>query len=869
MRTIINIRKSLAIALFMCFSATVSAQEVSTLFFLENAPMRHLVNPAFQPVSNGYLNFTPLGYTSIGVNLPVTANDLIFKDSQSGSYITPLHPNADKQKFLKQLPNGSWSLASAPLADASITLDLLSFGFRYKQKGYVHIGIMEHIEIGTSMPKELFRIFLDGGLKNVFGVNHLDFMASGTQAAVYTEVSGGYSHKINDQWTVGGKLKFLLGHAYTNITHDRFDMDLSHNEWIMHNKLNWNIAAPVELHLPDQLSYEKLRSMSLNEIIGQFDIKRAVKPIGYGAAIDFGFTYKPHPQVQISAAINDLGFMYWYNGTKYNMSVDTVFHGLDEIAYNVYMDGNHFQGDKLANAVVDALEKYAYALKMTGKDRGFTRMLNAKLNVGFDFNFCNNILGLGVLSHTRLFNGRLYEEVTVGGALRPCNWFNFALSYSLLNNGKYTNVGAGLSFMPYDGVNMTLALDYIPTHWAIVNDKIPVPHQLKSFNVALGFSIVWGTNRKRDADRDGVKDKYDMCLGTPRGVRVDVLGCPIDNDGDGVPDYLDSCLVTSEKAYGYIDSLGCPIDSDGDGVPDYLDDCPCTPAQARGFVDEHGCILDTDGDGVPDYIDKCPNTPYEAAGYVDSVGCELDSDGDGVPDWRDICPNTPPEAYSSVDISGCPKDSDGDGVPDYQDECPDTPEGARGYVDDRGCELDTDGDGIPDWKDECPTVKGPKYNKGCPEVKREIRNLLKKAMQGIQFETGKAVIKKASFPLMDKIAQSFIDNPDFVIEVQGHTDNVGKPAMNKRLSQKRAESVRNYLIKAGVDAKRMTAVGYGQEKPIADNKTAAGRKENRRVEFQITFEQISYETVYEHADSTLLKQHLDSIQAIELQKQDN
>ena len=91
--------------------------------------------------------------------------------------------------------------------------------------------------------------------------------------------------------------------------------------------------------------------------------------------------------------------------------------------------------------------------------------------------------------------------------------------------------------------------------------------------------------------------------------------------------------------------------------------------------------------------------------------------------------------------------------------------------------------------------------------------------------------------------------------------------MNKRLSQKRAESVRNYLIKAGVDAKRMTAVGYGQEKPIADNKTAAGRKENRRVEFQITFEQISYETVYEHADSTLLKQHLDSIQAIELQKQ--
>ena len=529
---------------------------------------------------------------------------------------------------------------------------------------------------------------------------------------------------------------------------------------------------------------------------------------------------------------------------------------------------HHFQSNKLGKAVVDALEEYAYALKMTGKDKGFTRMLNAKLNIGVDANFCKNKLGLGLLSKTRLFNGRLYEEITLGGTIKPCNWFNFAVSYSLLQNGKYSNIGAGLSFMPYDGVNMTLAMDYIPTNWAEVNGNIPVPYQLKTFNVALGFSIVWGTNPKRDADRDGVKDKYDMCLGTPRGVKVDKLGCPLDSDGDGIPDYLDSCQVTSEKAYGYIDSIGCPFDSDGDGVPDYLDECPNTPAEAIGFVDEKGCILDTDNDGVPDYLDKCPNTPEGAIGYVDSVGCELDSDGDGVPDWRDSCQNTPVEAYAFIDKYGCPIDSDNDGVPDYLDKCPNTPAGAIGYVDSVGCELDTDGDGTPDWKDECPTVAGPKYNKGCPEVKREIRNLLKKAMQGIQFETGKATIKKVSFPLLDKIAQTFIDNPDFIIEVQGHTDNVGKAEMNKKLSQKRADSVRKYLEKAGVDKNRLTSVGYGQEVPIADNKTAAGRKENRRVEFQITFEQISYETVYEHADSTLLQQHLDSIQAIELQKQD-
>ena len=369
----------------------------------------------------------------------------------------------------------------------------------------------------------------------------------------------------------------------------------------------------------------------------------------------------------------------------------------------------------------------------------------------------------------------------------------------------------------------------------------------KTVNLALGFSICWGSNR-RDKDKDGVYDKIDMCPNTPRGVKVDERGCPLDEDHDGVPDYLDQCLGTPAAAIGFVDSLGCELDSDGDGVEDYRDKCPNTPEAAWGKVDTLGCPIDSDGDGVPDYIDDCPETPEAAWGKVDEKGCPIDSDGDGVPDYIDACPETPAAAKGMVDANGCPLDSDGDGVPDYLDHCPNTPEAAKGYVDSIGCPLDSDGDGVADYLDQCPTVPGTDANRGCPEVKREVRQLLQKAMQGIEFETGKAKIKKKSYALLDKIAAIFVENESYIIEVQGHTDNTGKASANKKISEQRAKEVMKYLEEKGVPAERMTAVGYGQEQPIADNKTKAGRQKNRRVEFKITFEEVHYETVLDHAE---------------------
>ena len=851
-----TMKRFMMLALAAVSTLAVEAQQVNTLYFLENAPMRHSINPAFQPVSRGYVHITPLGWTELSLgNNSLTLSDVFQVDPNTGKTITPLHPNGDKQALLK-------AYRKLTLSGVDATVSILNFGFRVKEKGYVTIGINERFMFGATAPKSIPEFWLNGGMKDLSGgTNTFDLSGIGTSGVAYTEIAGGYSHQLNEKWTIGGKLKLLLGSFYISSNTKNLAIDANTSEWYIHGDMDVDVAGPFQSpYLTSYLNNKSVKDMMegtdklrTDSLINTKDIMSLIAPSGYGAAIDFGFTYKPLEQLQISAAITDLGFIYWTKTNKLNTSIDTHFEGAGVIDYGdpKYKDADgNFDSSSMMDSIVSNMKNTLGEFNLKSESsKGFAKMVCARLNVGVDGNFWDNRIGVGVVSATKLVGKRVYEEVTLGAAFRPFNWLNIAMSYSLIDNGKYSNIGAGLSLMPYDGINLTLAFDYLPTSYAKLpnSNKYIIPDKLKTYNVALGLSICWGSNRT-DKDHDGVWDKIDMCPNTPRGIQVDERGCPLDEDHDGVPDYLDHCLGTPAAAIGFVDSVGCELDSDGDGVEDYLDKCPNTPEAAWGKVDSVGCPLDTDGDGVPDYIDECPETPQEAWGKVDEKGCPIDSDGDEVPDYLDECPDTPKEAWGKVDEKGCPLDSDQDGVPDYRDACPDTPEPARGLVDSIGCELDSDGDGVPDYLDACPAVAGLKANKGCPEVKREVRQLLQKAMQGIEFETGKAAIKQKSYALLDKIAQTFIDNPSYVIEVQGHTDNTGKAEQNKKISQQRAQAVMQYLIKKGVAADRMTAVGYGSEMPIADNNTKAGRQKNRRVEFNITFEEVHIETVLDHAD---------------------
>jgi outer membrane protein OmpA-like peptidoglycan-associated protein len=252
-----------------------------------------------------------------------------------------------------------------------------------------------------------------------------------------------------------------------------------------------------------------------------------------------------------------------------------------------------------------------------------------------------------------------------------------------------------------------------------------------------------------------------------------------------------------------------------DSIYDADDDCP----KIWGLRAFNGCP-DTDKDGIQDKMDDCPTV----AGLADFKGCP-DTDGDGIADKDDKCPGV----AGLKEFAGCP-DTDGDGTEDSKDKCPTKP----GPVAGEGC-PDTDGDGIYDNIDRCPDKPGVVALKGCPEMKQEVIAKMKRAAQGIFFETGKDVIKPESFKNLNDLVTILNDFPEASVEIQGHTDDVGADNANLLLSQSRANSVKKYLIEHGVSEGRLTANGYGETKPIADNKTAAGKALNRRVEFVLTY----------------------------------
>jgi OmpA-OmpF porin, OOP family len=307
--------------------------------------------------------------------------------------------------------------------------------------------------------------------------------------------------------------------------------------------------------------------------------------------------------------------------------------------------------------------------------------------------------------------------------------------------------------------------------------------QMLSHSVGIGFGLFsWN-----DTDKDGVGDKEDKCPGTPSIAKVDEFGCPIDTDKDGLADWEDVC----PEVFGSTSAQGCP-DADSDGFADQKDDCP----NQAGLAAFNGCP-DTDGDGITDAQDNCPTMKGENK------------------------------------FNGCP-DTDKDGVADVDDKCSNTPKNVK--VDGKGCPLDGDKDGIADHEDKCPNEAGVASNKGCPEVKEEVKELFRQALTGVKFETGKDIIKKESFGILDNVVKVMNENPSYKLKIAGHTDNVGDAAKNLDLSDRRAKAVQKYLIDHGVSAAAiLSAVGNGDKNPVADNATKEGKALNRRVEFVVEF----------------------------------
>jgi outer membrane protein OmpA-like peptidoglycan-associated protein len=293
------------------------------------------------------------------------------------------------------------------------------------------------------------------------------------------------------------------------------------------------------------------------------------------------------------------------------------------------------------------------------------------------------------------------------------------------------------------------------------------------------------------------------------GVRQHLLsGVDRDNIGWSYlqrdPRQADENNGLSEFYLGLTVLLG-KSDRDGDGIPDHRDICPGLAEDFDGFEDADGCPdRDNDADGIPDLRDDCPDQPEDQDGFQDQDGCpEIDNDQDGIIDARDDCPDEPEDRDGFQDKDGCPDpDNDGDGVPDGDDDCPATPAGAR--VDERGCPVTS---AVPELEDQL-------------------------ILEGVTFRSGSAELTPESLTVIQDVAASLIANPWVRIEVRGHTDSAGAADLNRDLGYRRALTVRETLIRMGVDPGRITAAGYGEDFPIASNETPEGRAANRRVELR-------------------------------------
>ncbi|AKF83077.1 cell envelope biogenesis protein OmpA [Myxococcus fulvus 124B02] len=259
-----------------------------------------------------------------------------------------------------------------------------------------------------------------------------------------------------------------------------------------------------------------------------------------------------------------------------------------------------------------------------------------------------------------------------------------------------------------------------------------------------------------------------------------------------------------------------PVDTDGDGLYDPDDRCPTQPEDKDGFEDADGCPdPDNDQDGILDGDDQCVNEPETKNGFQDEDGCPdvappVDTDGDGIFDPDDRCPSQPEDKDGFQDTDGCPDpDNDRDGIPDVADKCPLEPETINGFQDEDGC---------PD--------------KGKVQVQVDGERIL--ILEKVYFATGKDIILPRSFPLLKQVAAVLRANPQVeLLRIEGHTDDQGNDAANLDLSRRRAANVREFLVKEGIDAGRLESQGFGETKPVDTNKTAKGRENNRRVEFNI------------------------------------
>ena len=317
--------KNFVLTLGICMATfSVSAQQVNTLYFLENAPVRHYMNPSFQPLSGFYFGIPVLGYSQFGIgNNSITFNSL-----------------------LSNKPTLFNSLRPTTLLRTDLQLNLLDFGFRHKS-AYWTFSLTEKVDAQIGLPKDFFKLAMFGTEEienNVF-----DMSSMNVNMNAYTEAALGYSKELNKKWNVGAKLKFLYGSANVSASFDQFELISGYEQWSLKANGNVRQSSPVKLNIGE----------NFQPITTEFDptnITNLTSPAGIGGAIDLGATFKPIEALTIAAAVTDLGLIRWSKNTS------TISAGVDYTFGGAMLDGESLLGGNvnmqtLTDSILNSLDQ--------------------------------------------------------------------------------------------------------------------------------------------------------------------------------------------------------------------------------------------------------------------------------------------------------------------------------------------------------------------------------------------------------------------------------------------------------------------------------------------------------------------------------
>ena len=443
--------------LLLSFAAVVKSQ-VTSIYFLKNVYYRHELNPAFQPTANVFVDLPIIPTLQLaGGNNSITFSDIIYPKQIDGTTqtVTFLHPRGDKDKFYRTLrPQTKVFLEPK--------VDLLSFGFKVRSN-YFTFGVSQKTQAVVSLPKDLFKLALYG-TPDTLNTNIFDFSALGVSGSSYTEFAFGYSKKVNEKLSVGGKAKFLLGEVGVSSHFNKLQLQA--------NRDKWEIFVDGSVQAGMVLASYKMDEETI-DFPEEINVSDALNQTRKGFAFDLGAVYKVMDKLELSASLLDLGMIHWSkNVVNFTAGSSIKFEG---VSYNPGEENQDFF-EEYGKAIADSL-------KYTATQVPFSSGLYSKILLGAEYYVYKDVISIGLFSKMPLNLKKGNSELSLFANFFPARAFNASLNYSLIH-GRFSTIGLGLGgrLGPF---NLFLAGDYIPFFFA----PNYIPRQNKAINLNMGVAI--------------------------------------------------------------------------------------------------------------------------------------------------------------------------------------------------------------------------------------------------------------------------------------------------------------------------------------------------------------------------------------------